>query len=171
MTLSGAFSGEPGVTRGTVVPGDCVPDCITTASADLKAAKTGAGFGGTFNGRSFAAGRGSLGAGGGGALLSWGSGTLPAAFAGGLVTTPFVFATLFNVGGNADGMGLIGFFGAGSHRLSFTINPAGTGFNVQSFSYGFEAASSTPEPASMLLLGTGLAGLAAVRHRRRKQGK
>jgi len=63
-------------------------------------------------------------------------------------------------------------FGSGTARLTFVPhqNPEFAGaFNVETASYDFQAqqVDPIPEPTSMLLFGTGLAGLAAVRRRGR----
>jgi len=52
-----------------------------------------------------------------------------------------------------------------------TVEDFGSGrsdFGSYGFSGGSEAPASVPEPATMLLFGTGIAGLAGIRIRRKK---
>ena len=56
--------------------------------------------------------------------------------------------------------------GSGLATLGFTKFPTSPGFFLSSATYEFEPAMPTPEPMSIVLVGTGLAGLAALRRRR-----
>jgi PEP-CTERM motif len=60
-------------------------------------------------------------------------------------------------------------FGRGRASITLTrqINPEFSGWVGSSVRYDFVSADPVPEPASMLLFGSGLAALAAVRRRRR----
>ena len=55
-----------------------------------------------------------------------------------------------------------GLIGGGTATVAFS-NHAGVGLTASRITYEFEPAAATPEPASLLLLATGLAGVAARR--------
>jgi hypothetical protein len=97
---------------------------------------------------------------------------IPTGFTGGLLTAPFLFSGRFAFGENLmQPPQRLDLAGSGLASLTFTPWPGQPGaFSLAAARYEFGAAQEgpapTPEPASMLLIGTGLAGLAAFRRRR-----
>lgn len=93
---------------------------------------------------------------------------LPLGFEGGTLTAPFSFTGSFHADGPPVGI-ILNLFGHGTATATFAQQPAFPGaLVVQSLRYDFEPeASPSPEPASMVLLGSGLAGLIAARRLRR----
>lgn len=60
-------------------------------------------------------------------------------------------------------------FGSGLADISIFYSQVMRSFEVASVTYRFQPAQTTPEPATLVLLGTGLAGAAGARRRRRRR--
>jgi len=103
-------------------------------------------------------------------MAEW-TGTLeiPAGFTGGSLTAPFDFSGTFKYAPNLMQMTQeLDLSGSGLASLTFAEYPGNPGsFFLTSARYDFgDSAGAVPEPMSMMLVGTGLAGLAALRRRR-----
>ena len=144
-----------------------VPECTAGTSVDLFTRFVGADLTGTamYNGVTYSP-VGSVVA---DASLDarWsGSLQIPLTFTGGVLTAPFTFAGEFHYNDTPTTGGILDLLGGGTATLSFTPSiPFPGAFNLTSVRYEFDSAAPVPEPTSMLLIGSGLAGLAALRRR------
>jgi PEP-CTERM motif len=79
-------------------------------------------------------------------------------------TRPFSFEGQITFAGSPIVHTLIG---SGMARITF-IHPSGEGVQPNWILYTFQAAQPVPEPASLILLGTGVVGVIAARSRRKR---
>ena len=151
-----------------------VPECVGGTAVDLTSYWSGSDLPGTatYRGETFTA----VGSANANSSLEaqWtGTAIIPADFAGGVVTAPFSFSGNFYYESNPNlPPSPLQLFGGGTATLTFSPSEFFPGaFHLDAASYAFsaEAPAATPEPASVLLLGTGLTALAANRRRRRAQ--
>lgn len=105
-------------------------------------------------------------------MVEWTGGLdIPAGFTGGVLTSPFEFSGTFRYASNLMPITqLLDLSGSGLASLTFSEYPQAPGsFRLSSVRYEFADSTdvgAVPEPMSMMLVGTGLAGLAALRRRR-----
>ncbi|HVJ27681.1 MAG TPA: PEP-CTERM sorting domain-containing protein [Vicinamibacterales bacterium] len=162
------FSGTAG--SGIFEPLDScgVPECVPGSIVDLHAYWIGLDLPGTatYEGTTYTP-VGSANALAGMEARWTGNLLIPGDFSGGALTAPFQFAGTFSFRDTFAGQETdVNLVGAGQTTLNFTPFPNYPGaFRLDAIRYEFDAAAPVPEPTSMLLIGTGLAGLAALRRR------
>jgi len=177
VELSGAgftFTGRTGTQQVWLSPyGDCqVPACVPGSTVSLHTVGSEATYifaTATYQGQTFE-NFGGINA-RSGLLTEWtGSLELPANFAGGSLSAPFAFSGFFRLTDDQTGLAQrVDLFGSGIATVTFVpygIPEFPNAFVTQAVRFDFADVAATPEPATLLLLGTGLGAIAAARRRR-----
>ena len=149
-----------------------VPLCVPGTTVNLLTHFSGGDLGGTgtVDGVTYAP-IGSLSARASMSATWMGSLTIPEMYQGGFVTAPFTFAGVFSYEVDpTTAWRDLTLFGSGIATATFVPYGApefAPALFLNSIRFDFEAAA-TPEPASMILVGSALAGLLATRARRKR---